>query len=633
VSAIPAAARVLILDADGNDAFNLLLARDKLANALIATDPGTFAMERAEDRVYGAFTYALVRAWGAFDDPKTTGLGDVASKISEHLRPVDPRPRFFGDPGASVFSGLFAAADLWRAAQLRKPAAVSPRLLAVCEQATWPRGQQLRGRALAAAGRYDEALELLKPVAADDGPGAWAEVASVAIEAGRWDDALVAVAEVEEAAPARAAIERLAASHPKALLVGVSSHADPALPAAQGAGNDVAAVRRLLLDNGFDEREITVLADAEATHDRLLAEFRQLAGHGKEQLAVFYVAGNGSRTPEGEPTIVPYDGRAGGAQDVTLAELAAEARNAPNLITILDAGCGYTGAEPGSRAAGATRGIGIPTQPDTPVVGAVTMAASMPGPLGTGGWTARERPVRKKVHGLLTDALVAQAGAGRTYEDWARAVDRAVPALGVTAAGPGAKERPFRHRTRQAAVDAALLALETAPAVRAVELVQRQAARLEERNEQSPPVYLELGLAYAAAGKPQDAKRFFRTARNLYDDPAIRARELDRDPQVRVWEREACYHLGRLLYQDTDAADELTDAVASLRRAHQQAPGDARIVLHLALAIRALVERQSLVEVADLLHAYLAAGAPLGRVEEVRAALAAPGAAEGTGAG
>jgi hypothetical protein len=96
---------------------------------------------------------------------------------------------------------------------------------------------------------------------------------------------------------------------------------------------------------------------------------------------------------------------------------------------------------------------------------------------------------------------------------------------------------------------------------------------------------------------------------------------VSRSPQVAVWHREARFHLGRLLYEHGEGADELNDAVAALRQAHDQAPDDLRITIHLGLAIRALVERQSLVEAADLLSSYLAGGAPLGREGEIRALL------------
>jgi hypothetical protein len=44
-------------------------------------------------------------------------------------------------------------------------------------------------------------------------------------------------------------------------------------------------------------------------------------------------------------------------------------------------------------------------------------------------------------------------------------------------------------------------------------------------------------------------------------------------------------------------------------------------MLHLGLAIRAQAERQNLVVATKLLRDYVAAGAPLGRVDEVRAFL------------
>jgi hypothetical protein len=77
----------------------------------------------------------------------------------------------------------------------------------------------------------------------------------------------------------------------------------------------------------------------------------------------------------------------------------------------------------------------------------------------------------------------------------------------------------------------------------------------------------------------------------------------------------ACHHLGRLLYQ---TGGDFNEAVTNLRAASELAPDEARTTFHLAHAIRTLVERESLVDVATLLQRYLDLGAPLGRVADTQ---------------
>ncbi len=140
------------------------------------------------------------------------------------------------------------------------------------------------------------------------------------------------------------------------------------------------------------------------------------------------------------------------------------------------------------------------------------------------------------------------------------------------------------------------------------------------RGEQSPRLRLVLGLAQDAIGQQAAAISNLRTAKNLYDDMAVMTEQLALDPNAREWHRWACHHLGRLLYQHDG---DLNEAVASLRAAAAYAPDDVRTDFHLAHAIRTLVERESLVDVAAMLHRYLNGGAPLGQVSNVQEQLRA----------
>ncbi len=103
---------------------------------------------------------------------------------------------------------------------------------------------------------------------------------------------------------------------------------------------------------------------------------------------------------------------------------------------------------------------------------------------------------------------------------------------------------------------------------------------------------------------------------NIYDDPSLGDVERAHDMHAGRWHAEARYHCGRLEYE---YGDDLYGAVATLQMAVRQLPDNPRVLLHVTNAIRALVERESLVEARRYAHRYLAMGAPLGEATPLRA--------------
>lgn len=85
-------------------------------------------------------------------------------------------------------------------------------------------------------------------------------------------------------------------ARPIALLVGVGDYQDPAIRDLEGPPHDVVAMKRLLGDRfGFAAADIRTLVDAEATHDRILAELDQLQTRSKPGDLVFlYFSGHGT---------------------------------------------------------------------------------------------------------------------------------------------------------------------------------------------------------------------------------------------------------------------------------------------------------------------------------------------------
>ena len=184
-------------------------------------------------------------------------------------------------------------------------------------------------------------------------------------------------------------------------------------------------------------------------------------------------------------------------------------------------------------------------------------------------------------------------------------------ALRVT--GEAVDEPVLQHRTAKQAALRALREFDLRGAHDCVALASSFRERQSARNAVDPWTELELGLALTALGDDVSAMTSLRRARNL------RGERPRRGPDDDLWFGWACHHLGRLLYE---TGADFTEAVTNLRAAAEVAPDEARTTYHLAHAIRTLVERESLVNVATLLQRYLDLGAPLGRVDGTRQLLA-----------
>jgi uncharacterized caspase-like protein len=125
-----------------------------------------------------------------------------------------------------------------------------------------------------------------------------------------------------------------------ALLVGVSKQADAGLPAAHGALNDVRGIERLLTKYlGAETSNIVTLTDKAATASAIGRAFADLLVRARDEPALFFFAGNGSFSADGEPTILPYDARqAEIPNDLLLSELAQLAGGSTtNLAAVIDA--------------------------------------------------------------------------------------------------------------------------------------------------------------------------------------------------------------------------------------------------------------------------------------------------------
>jgi tetratricopeptide (TPR) repeat protein len=217
-----------------------------------------------------------------------------------------------------------------------------------------------------------------------------------------------------------------------------------------------------------------------------------------------------------------------------------------------------------------------------------------------------------KVRGYLTaglmEVLANQDPRTLDYLTWAEAAR--IPEK-PTMFSDHLEEPIFANYIGHAAARAKFRRLDQRPFRRMIPTLER----LIERAPQRPHLYVDLGLALAAIDEPEKALARLRTAVNLYDDPTIFEQESQLDPMAWEVQRQARYHLGRLLYEQKT---ELGKAVEELRKARDQDPTDARVQYYLGQSIRSLVERENLREAQLALQAYLDKGAPLGHKEEVQ---------------
>ncbi|MGZ7032114.1 MAG: caspase family protein, partial [Thermoanaerobaculia bacterium] len=143
--------------------------------------------------------------------------------------------------------------------------------------------------------------------------------------------------------------QSIAAPKKLALLVGIDDYL--AVTHLHGCVNDVRDMRNLLRTTyEFDDANILVLTDAQATHDGIVAKFRShlINRAAAGDIVVFHYSGHGSRMPDlngdelddMDETIVPVDSRQGDIQDISDDELNALIRElqakTKNITVILD---------------------------------------------------------------------------------------------------------------------------------------------------------------------------------------------------------------------------------------------------------------------------------------------------------
>lgn len=452
-----------------------------------------------------------------------------------------------------------------------------------------------------------------------------------------------------------AVLERLCVCRKHALLVGINQYQSTEIPNLRGAVNDVLAMKAMLLERyGFQEEDITVLIDKEATSQRIETAFQELVTLARDEPACFYFAGHGSLDVANQPTLVPHDGRTkNSSNDLLLQELAATVgEQMTNLVVILDAGWapgitlpfgtswGSRFAVPDKRPRLRSRAFRLtnqqPTLPSwTPDpawdtdralvdehlhalrIGRVTLYhISIQSVFGiqrtTNGemiveaeFPARTREAPPIVQGVLTYALLEtlrrEVPNQLTYQLLTERVRDRLQWLQPFIVAEHWEENVFSAPVQERdAHDLLLQRIQQEPIRNVIYLLQHL---IEKHNGQYADAYLNLGVAYAAIqeyAQSVDALQM-----------ALHQADTQQDPEMH-------YQLGRVLFEWNN---DLNKAILELNEAVKGEPNNAAAYYFLAKAIHARVERETLVDAENAFRQYLSLGAPLGRAAEAEAFL------------
>jgi tetratricopeptide (TPR) repeat protein len=662
MSAIPTRRKLLVLDTHPSVKLNQLVEDADDYALIVASDGAEQAAEirvpGGEGKMSGALSAALVAALADID-PQCATYGSLVAATVAQLRRlrVAQTPLFVGDRRRLVL-GDDELWNLFELAQRRSLRDLSletlrRRYAAFCQHATFPFadvdlafGRELLARAQPqeAAVAFERAFAA-QPKLAEALLGLGAarlELGDDHATMAAWQRHIDLVAD-EDKPRARELVEVARERHQRggahALLVGIDDYAEQGLDSPAGAVADVLAFRQVLTARlGFADAHVKVLVDREATSAAVLAAFGDLVQRARQDPALFFFAGNGSKESGSErPTLVCADSRLGTVRDLPIAELAARARGAEHLVSILDAGWSLARGRPRARTApsdaggaapGVARDLVMPRPPRVELdeaetepwrIGPFTIVnqdgISPPGPyhadLESRGPSLLSAS-QTATNGLLSRDLltrVQSSTARPRFRDW---LDPDGATSGLLVLGKIPDERVF---DTACALRCSLRAFEHRWLDDTILLLKRL---IEERVAQGHLCAAEqvsLGVALAAIGEHD------RSITPLQKAVAA-LKQVGQTPDAGSLEHEAHYRLGRTLYE---LGSDLTAAVSELKAAVQSDPDNAFAHYYLGQATRAMVERETLAKAEDAFRSYVALGAPLGAEDEIRAFLRSRG--------
>lgn len=635
---IRSASKTVILDTHPNRAF-IDLARGKSTYAvLLASSPGdngafSYFFDQGGTQVpAGLMTYVLVQALAKLPP------GFNRSRLMEqlvadvHTRKADQTPFWIGVAGLPFVAGdaREGIALLLRTSLRRNYAALELEDLSAFYEGSllgmavpFPELHLSVGRAYLEKGQDALALAAIgRAQTQSRRPGSelWSALTVALLRARRYDqaaaafDSLCASVQVGNAEFASAELGelllRLQAPGGRALLIGIDRYAaaSPILEGpevSQAPLEDLLTMRRILIERlAFKEDQIVILRNEQATRAAILTAFSELCTAALKEPAIFYFAGNGSVSSEGQPTLLSWDGRMTDVFDLSLGQLAALCTEAPtNLVSVLDADFAPAPNPESPPARFVARDLRAPIgDATTEVVG----RRRTPG-CGIGRLTIRSAG-NSRVTVEAADAKLRQ----RVREALASApADRSRSTLAMHLAAAFAVESGARlpwdlagNLVAQAQAEERVVKVEREPIARAARLLRNL---LEQCGGEDPDQLTSLAVAYDLLGNHDAAIDLLRRATSLCGESCHPS---------------ASYHLGRILVEQRRHRS-IGLAETELKRVVENDATDSAACYYLGRAIQAVIEGETLSQVETYWQRYLNLGAPLGCVDEVRTFLLA----------
>jgi len=639
----------LILDTHANAALIELARQEGHYTLWLGTSPGQMSYENSiddgEHRYFvGAFTYAFADQLRQ-SQPDTT-QGHLRARVVDAVQKAHQQtPLLVGNETQRIF-GTEDYRDLFDFSQRRNYSAmergeIHQRYAAALETlaAPFPQLHYAFGRAFLKWGSYPQALRALQTAVEQsqqsDSESLFA-LGMAQLRTQHYAEAETTLQRYLAAvdSPTRSAhiqeplirLGQLQHARKHALLIGINDYINRDIPNLRGAANDARALKNTLVQAcGFQDADIQLLIDGEATYQNLITAFKNLAEQAHAEPALFYFAGRGSFSTDNAPTIVSADGRQPHIFDIELRELAVIVGAAPtNLVTLFDVGWSKMTKTPsggrslpndprpriGARALLSALEAAPPAHATLvlPRIGCLTIYQesldNLPDVAQSFKVEAQFPALRgdtgKKIYGTLTYALIRSLQEATaptlTYAQLIQAVSEKLKPSRAIAASDNLNVTIFSNSVAESTIYTLLTRINEEPIMQMIQLSRRL---IEQRNDIDPEGYLNLGVAYAVLGEY---------------DKSLEALSKAIDQQGETY-ADAQYYLGRVHFE---SKRDLNIAISALRLATQYDPDNAPAYYYLGQAIRALVERETLAEAEQALQTYLKAGAPLGHTGEVQ---------------
>ncbi|BAZ21217.1 peptidase C14 caspase catalytic subunit p20 [Kalymmatonema gypsitolerans NIES-4073] len=654
MTSIPALHKTLLMDACSSLTLANLVNRDKDYSLILGASPGQKSYESSFETVEndkkhnGAFTYFLVQElWQASED---ITLGQVFYIVKEKVQSKFPRqqPLFIGKQNQGLFTAkLYYCPEIFNLNQRLNYSIFTQKNLQDLYEKTvkqltvpFPTLYYKIGNAFLEQEDYEHALDTIKTAFQQTrhnklksnilfslGKGQIRKANFVqenkemifgeAIETyKKYLDIVQHEQHKKKALQIISKVQNLKQSKKYALLVGIQEY-NTEIPNIENAIDNVYKLKEVIVSKyGFQDTDITVLLNHEATRENIIASFKNLVNKSDIHSTLFYFSGYGSVVQDYH-TIVSADSRQLGVPDIGLHEFSQIAGQNINLVTIIDSyWFSKSEGENNARYIACGRQSFTSTR-EAQVVKRYTQIkhCKKSEKLQIGHFSIYKNSIRVRKNDNFTANLVSfldkHNSKDLNYKKLTQISEREYPDLEALIIGENLEEHIFSNSFGQKNVEALIAEIEQEPLQTTIKALERL---IEQQNGFDPEALLNLGITYYALSKYDESIKKLKSATEKLSEQQSETEQVT-DRQQNLLKAEAHYWLGRVLYE---SKRELARAVDELRFATQQDPNNVAAHYYLGHALRALVEQEILSEAEQALHTYFTAGVPLGQEEEVQ---------------